>query len=77
MIAQMDAADAPEFCALALNLMLFKLGGQITFSLVELALNTKDYPKIRVALDVLNEKVTLTLLSDEQVNDRPLGGING
>jgi hypothetical protein len=71
MIARMPATNNPEFCALVMNALLFKLGGQYTLSLVEIAKLSQEYPSVRIALNVQEEEVTLTLLSDNPENDAP------
>ena len=65
MIQQMNAVDNPEFLALALNVMLFKLGGQITMSLKEMSDCSLEYPAIRLAFNTVTQDITLTLRSRE------------
>jgi hypothetical protein len=62
-IPQSNLTDHPDFAALVLNVLLFKLGGQITIPITQLSDISKEYPKIRIAL--LEARVTLTLLSAE------------
>ena len=76
-IPQAQLADYPDFSALVLNVLLFKLGGQITLPIAQLGEVAKDYPKIRIAfnpsLNVFEQAVTLTLISAENTQ----GGIHG
>lgn len=77
--------DAPEMTAILLCCMLFKLGGQITFTMGELQEIHAQFPSIRFALSQLHgeakdEQLTCTLRSRDIENDRPYqsnGGRNG
>lgn len=46
---------------LVLNYLLMKLGGQITFNLLDLAQLSKDYAGLRAVLDLEKEALTLTI----------------
>lgn len=70
MITETAATAHPEFCALALNVLLFKLGGQITIPMNQLAEVSKEFPSFRLAMDFPNESITLTLLSADYLNSR-------
>jgi hypothetical protein len=71
---QAPATDNPEFCALVMNTLLFKLGGQYTLSLLEIAQVTADYPSVRVAYNIATSDFTLTLLTKHAA---PEGGSYG
>jgi hypothetical protein len=72
-IPQGQMIDYPDFNALVLTALLFKLGGQITLSIEDLSSLSREYPKIRIALQIPHEgdpidrastaQVTLTLLA--------------
>jgi len=72
--------DAPDFISILLCCLLFKLGGQITLSLGEIADIHGQFPSIRFALsniggDPHDERITATLRSFDHVeNDKPIGG---
>jgi hypothetical protein len=63
MIAQMDASNVLEFCALVMQRMLLTLGGQVTMTIQDLSDVARDYPTMRVALDPNTNLITLTLIS--------------
>jgi len=73
-VQQIQATDSPEMIAILLICMLFKAGGQVTFSLGEIADIQKQFPQIRMALrqheDPRQEQLTITLRSDIAENDR-------
>jgi hypothetical protein len=82
-IPQAQMADYPDFVALVTNVLLFKLGGQITIPIAQLGEIAKEYPRIRIAMRATDEvipnteaSVTLTLISAEKRKDQQ-GGICG
>ena len=72
-VPQGQMIDYPDFNAIVLTALLFKLGGQITLSIEQLSELSREYPKLRIALQIPQEgdpidrastaQVTLTLLS--------------
>jgi len=78
-ILEMKPDDAPDMVAFTLGYLLFKLGGQVTVSLVELEQINRDFPHVRFALtrsidrpdDPMSYSLTLTIISKEHwENDR-------
>lgn len=77
-IRNIHSNDAPEMISILMGCLLFKLGGQITFTLGEIEKIHKEFPVVRFALtqskdaELANELLTVTLNShDHTQNDRP------
>ncbi len=72
-IISTPAVSHPEFCAMVLNVLLFKLGGQVVIPVKDLTQVCLEYPSFRLAMDLLvpgAEAVTLTLLSADYLRSR-------
>ena len=78
-VKKMSYNEGPELFSLILLSLLFRLGGQQTFTLAEIHHIQAEFPEIRLALSTnpevpLDEQtITLTLRSNHIMNDRPEG----
>jgi hypothetical protein len=75
-IPQIQAHDAPDMVALLLNVLLFKLGGQVSITLDEIATIKDEFPNLRIAfladnIVPANSQLILTSRSARPENDRP------
>lgn len=64
-ISHIEGSDAPELVTAFMQLCLFKLGGQVAFTLEELNDVIKTYDNTRIALDKPNSTITLTMRTRE------------
>ena len=67
----MDAKDAPTAINLFMQMCVFKLGGQVTFTTEDLHDLMVSYAGTRIAYNREDGSVVLTLRSNEAENDRP------
>ncbi len=74
---QMEPGTPCEYITILCAGLLFKLGGQITFDIQELAGLQQMYCGIRKVIDPESGHITLTLRSFAIENDRPTPLIEG
>jgi hypothetical protein len=65
-IKEVSAVEQPKLMALLNVGLLFRLGGQETFTLKELTDINNDYRGIRMIYDTKNQKVIFTLHANEE-----------
>jgi hypothetical protein len=60
-ISSIEGRDAPEMVTAFLQLCLFRLGGQVSFTITELNDVIAEYDNTRIALDRPNATIILTM----------------
>jgi hypothetical protein len=64
-ISHIEGWDAPELVTAFLQVCLFKLGGQVSFTLEEMSTVITDFDNTRIVLDKPNAAITLTMRTRE------------